>query len=133
MPATDMKQVGLTSAMCLAVLMVFVWPTSAAERSNDAAEQAKLAEAGRAIVKEKCARCHAVGTDDKSPHEKAPPFRDVVTRYPSENLAEALAEGIVAGHPDMPVVVFEPAEIEGFIAYLDSLAPPSKTPAPPAN
>lgn len=95
-------------------------------RSEDAAEQAKLAEIGLAIVKEKCARCHATGMDDKSPHEKAPPFRDVVTRYPSENLAEALAEGIVSGHPDMPVFVFEPVEIEGFIAYLDSLGPPEK-------
>ncbi len=114
------------------MLMVFAGVTAhtgasvAEERSTDAALQAKLAETGRAIVKEKCARCHATGLDDKSPHEKAPPFRDVATRYPSENLAEALAEGIVSGHPDMPVFIFEPEEIEGFIAYLDSLGPPEK-------
>lgn len=95
-------------------------------RSEDAAEQSKLAEAGLALVKQKCARCHAIGMDDKSAHASAPPFRDVVTRYPSENLAEALAEGIVSGHPDMPVFVFESEEIEGFIAYLDSLGPPEK-------
>jgi hypothetical protein len=45
----------------------------------------------------------------------------VVQRYPIENLAEALAEGIVSGHPDMPVIVFEPADIEAFLAYLDHL------------
>lgn len=100
-----------------------------AERSGSESEQQKLAEAGRVLVKEKCARCHATGMDDKSPHEKAPPFRDVVERYPSENLAEALAEGIVSGHPDMPVFIFEPNQIEGFIAYLDSLAPVQTSPA----
>lgn len=84
-------------------------------------QQQRVAE-GRAMVKEHCARCHAIGLDDKSPHEKAPPFRAVVERYPSENLAEALAEGIVAGHPDMPVWVMTPVQIEGFLAYLDSFA-----------
>lgn len=124
-----MKRLFVTATVVGAcfVAAVLALPTIVvAERTGDEAEQAKLAEAGLKIVQEKCARCHAIGMDDKSPHEKAPPFRDVVTRYPSENLAEALSEGIVSGHPDMPVFVFEPAEIEGFIAYLDSLAPPGK-------
>lgn len=123
-----MKRLRAKSLIIVAGLAV-LFPLSAATsggRSEDAAEQAKLAEIGREIVKEKCARCHATGMDDKSPHASAPPFRDVVTLYPSENLAEALAEGIVSGHPDMPVFVFKPQEIEGFIAYLDSLGPPEK-------
>ncbi len=77
---------------------------------------------GKALVEEKCAKCHAIGRDDTSPHEKAPPFRDVVEIYPSENLAEALAEGIVSGHPDMPVFKFEPPQIEAFLGYLNSLS-----------
>lgn len=76
---------------------------------------------GREIVTAKCGRCHAVGAEGQSTHAKAPPFRDVVKRYPVENLAEALAEGIVSGHPDMPVFVFEPEEIDGILAYLNSL------------
>ena len=111
---------------CIAAGLMVAMPHAAAERTGDAAEQARLATIGLKIVADKCARCHAIAMDDKSPHEKAPPFRDVVVRYPSENLAEALAEGIVSGHPDMPVFVFEPEEIEGFIAYLDSLGPPEK-------
>jgi mono/diheme cytochrome c family protein len=85
--------------------------------------QADEVEKGRAFATENCARCHAVGMADASPHPKAPPFRVVVERYPSENLAEALAEGIVSGHPDMPVFVLKPDEIEAFLAYLDSLGP----------
>lgn len=83
-------------------------------------DQADLVAKGRAIAVEKCSRCHAVGTSDKSAVEAAPPFRLVVERYPSEHLAEALAEGIVTRHPDMPVFVFDPPAIEAFLAYLDS-------------
>ena len=92
--------------------------------------QAEEIEKGRAFATANCARCHALGMDDASPHPKAPPFRVVVERYPSENLAEALAEGIVSGHPDMPVFVLKPEEIEAFLAYLDSLGPSTPAPAP---
>jgi mono/diheme cytochrome c family protein len=85
---------------------------------------------GRAIVKTNCARCHAIGKGDTSLHPEAPPFRMVVTRYAPDNLAEALAEGIVSGHPDMPEFVFQPAEIEAIVAYLNTLAPARE---PPAN
>lgn len=78
---------------------------------------------GRALLEANCARCHALGQDGASPHETAPPFRVVVTLYPPESLAEALAEGIVSGHPDMPEFVFKPPEIEAIIAYLGSLKP----------
>jgi cytochrome c len=100
----------------LAAAIVAIAPSTAF--ADDAAMIAK----GRALVEAKCARCHAIGREDKSPHEKAPPFRDVVEIYPSEDLAEALAEGIVSGHPDMPVFQFAPAEIEAFLGYLNSLA-----------
>ncbi len=53
----------------------------------------------------------------------APAFRDLASRYPIENLAEALAEGIVTGHPAMPVFTFEPREIDALLAYIGSLKP----------
>ena len=42
-------------------------------------------------------------------------------RYPVENLAEAVAEGIVSGHPTMPEFRLDPAEINDVIAYLKSI------------
>jgi mono/diheme cytochrome c family protein len=78
---------------------------------------------GRALLEANCKRCHAITMEDSSGHEEAPPFRVVVTRYPPEALAEALAEGIVSGHPDMPEFVFQPAEIEAILAYLGTLQP----------
>lgn len=87
----------------------------------------KLVEKGRAIVQQNCARCHAIGTTGESTHPKAPPFRIVVKRYPVEDLAEALAEGIVSGHPAMPEFVFQPPQISAILAYLDSLKAPLDT------
>ena len=81
---------------------------------------------GAAILQEKCSRCHATGSSDKSRHADAPPFREVVTRYPVETLAEALGEGIITGHPDMPVFVFEPEDIDGILSYLSTLLPEEK-------
>jgi mono/diheme cytochrome c family protein len=81
----------------------------------------ELLNKGRAIIEANCARCHAIGAEGASPHPQAPPFRVVVTRYPLGNLAEALAEGILTGHPDMPEFVFQPPEIEAILFYLDSL------------
>lgn len=95
-------------------------------RSSVYAADAGLVENGRAIVQEKCARCHAIGTTGKSPHPEALPFRFIVKRYPVEDLAEALAEGIVSGHPDMPVFAFEPAQINAILAYIDSLNRPAR-------
>ena len=60
-------------------------------------------------------------------HPEAPPFRTLSSRYPIEDLSESLAEGIVSGHPDMPIFVFSPADVEAIIEYLNSV---QEKPAP---
>ena len=55
------------------------------------------------------------------PHKEAPPFRTLSTKYPIDNLAESLAEGIVSGHPDMPIFVFSPHDVEAIIQYMKSI------------
>lgn len=86
---------------------------------------------GHAIAKAHCARCHAIERTGASPLGLAPPFRVLPQRYPVQYLAEALAEGIVTGHPAMPEFTFEPEEIGSLLAYIESLkgsgeAPPGK-------
>lgn len=80
-----------------------------------------LENEGRAIALNNCARCHAVERTGNSPVREAPPFRRLHERYPVDMLAEALAEGITVGHPDMPRFELEPPQIEALIAYLKSL------------
>ncbi len=78
-------------------------------------------ERGRALAAALCSRCHAVDAAGASPLPEAPPFRTLEALYPVESLAEALAEGLVAGHPAMPEVQLEPAAIADFLAYLGAL------------
>jgi mono/diheme cytochrome c family protein len=76
---------------------------------------------GEALLTRNCSRCHAVGPAGASPLPNAPAFRTLGTRYPIESLEEALGEGIVAGHPDMPEMSFDAGEVGAIIDYLSSI------------
>ena len=78
-------------------------------------------EAGQTLAETRCARCHAVGRDGASPVDAAPAFRHLGRKWPVGNLAEALAEGIVVGHPVMPAFAFSPPEIEDFLGWLQAI------------
>ncbi len=78
---------------------------------------------GQAFAEANCARCHAIGREGDSPLAEAPPFRDLHTLYPIESLAEAFAEGIVTGHPDMPEFELDAQQIDDVLSYLKSLSP----------
>ena len=79
---------------------------------------------GHDLLRENCASCHAIDAVSASPEPKAPPFRDVLKKYEPSVLEEALAEGIVTGHEQMPQFVFEPEQIAAIVAYLDTLKAP---------
>ncbi len=76
---------------------------------------------GETLVTRDCSRCHAVGRTGPSRHPEAPPFRTLGARYPIESLEEALGEGIISGHPDMPEFAFTAADVGAIIAYLKSI------------
>jgi len=79
---------------------------------------------GREIAEAACADCHAVGRSGASPKPEAPLFRELGRKYPVESLEEALAEGVVVGHPGMPQVKMNEAEIGAFLAWLKSIQTP---------
>lgn len=83
--------------------------------------RAAAVDQGEGMLTKNCARCHAIGTTGESALDKAPPFRQIVTRYPLENLAESMAEGLTTGHADMPEFEFTPDEIDAILAYLEKL------------
>ncbi len=85
------------------------------------AQGAADVEAGRKLAETHCSRCHAIGDEGASLMQGAPPLRDIKLRYPVDDLAEALAEGMETAHPQMPVFTFSPEEIDDLLAYLDSL------------
>ena len=101
-------------------------PAEPAERPDGAFEntESERLGQGRAIAENICSTCHAIGLEGASPHRDAIPFRDLSKNYPIEDLAEPLAEGIMVGHPDMPVFAFEPDHIDSLIAYIESIQTP---------
>ncbi len=82
---------------------------------------ASSAEQGKRLALTYCARCHAIDKVSQSRLKIAPPFRTLHERYPVEMLEEALAEGIVTGHPDMPEFRFDGDQIGDLIAFLKTL------------
>jgi mono/diheme cytochrome c family protein len=76
---------------------------------------------GEMLLARNCASCHAVGRAGASKHRLAPPFRELGRNYAVESLQEALAEGLITGHPDMPEFKFEPADVGAIIAYLKAI------------
>jgi mono/diheme cytochrome c family protein len=76
---------------------------------------------GELLLTRNCARCHAIGPIGASPHPAAPPFRTLSRKYKIEGIAEALAEGLSTGHPDMPEFVFAPEDVGAIIDYLQSI------------
>lgn len=77
--------------------------------------------AGQTLAESRCAHCHAVGRTGDSPIAAAPAFRHLGRKWPVENMAEALAEGIVVGHPAMPTFAFSPPEIDDFLGWLEAI------------
>ncbi len=93
-------------------------PKDAVEASQSKAE---LINRGQGIAEAACASCHAIGLNDTSQHAEAPAFRTIGQKYSVWTLDEALAEGIMVGHPDMPVWELIPDDIEGLLTYMESI------------
>ena len=76
---------------------------------------------GRALSETNCAECHAIGADDQSAHDEAPPFRGLLKRYPVDALEEAFAHSIATGHPDMPEFLATPEQVDAIVGYIESI------------
>ena len=99
------------SGILVAVALLSTMSSAAAENPQQ----------GKRLALTYCARCHAIDKVSPSPLRIAPPFRTLHERYPVEMLQEALAEGIVTGHPTMPQFSFDADQVGDFIAFLKTL------------
>lgn len=102
-------------AAALTLLVTFSVPVSAQE--YDPVKQ------GHELVTMYCADCHATEATGASPFPTAPQFRDLHLRYDVELLSEALVEGIVTAHPEMPQFELDPDQAAAIVAYLKTLEP----------
>jgi cytochrome c len=89
--------------------------------SVSAQDRPAMLKRGESLLTKNCARCHATGKAGVSPHPSAPAFRTLSRKYPIDGLQEALGEGLLVGHPDMPEFIFESEDVGAIIAYLKSI------------
>jgi cytochrome c len=89
--------------------------------ATGAQAQSDLRARGSLLTQRYCASCHAVKRTGQSPNPAAPAFRDLNMRYRIDDLGEALAEGILTGHPTMPEFKFPPRDVAAVLAYLKSI------------
>jgi cytochrome c len=114
MNQTLLTQENLMRPLSLGVYLAFL--TSAA-----AAADITTLRRGESLLERNCSRCHAIGSDGESRHPQAPWFRTLGKRYPVEFLEEALGEGIISGHPDMPEFRFSGEDVGAIVMYLKSI------------
>ena len=90
--------------------------------SVDATDSSELSTRGKAILQQKCGRCHAVEAAGDIPLNIAPPMRDIYSRFAPRELKAELLEGMVSRHKEMPQIEFSEEDVDAILAYLYSLA-----------
>ena len=101
----------LRAAMiCLAVLV-----------PGAARAEGGLAGFGQDIAQRLCASCHAIGQAERSPLAIAPAFRHIEFRVDLSEMTQKLQEGIIGGHPEMPVFKLTEPEARALVAYMRSI------------
>ncbi len=94
---------------------LFLTPIAAAQTTSTSDP---LFDRGMALVSHNCGRCHAVKGDGASSHRQAPPFRNLLQRYPIDALEESFIDEIYSQHPDMPVFEVTPEQLDAILYYI---------------
>ena len=89
--------------------------------ASNAATTSQLRSRGKALLQEKCGRCHAVGAVGRSALKGAPPMRTIYARFAPRELQAELREGMVSRHRDMPQIDFSDEDVDAILAYLYGL------------
>ena len=76
---------------------------------------------GRALLKEYCASCHAIGKAGRSPMQSAVPFRVLGRSFDFDEFPRLLRRGISSTHPAMPEFKFNDDDAQAVTAYLRSI------------
>jgi cytochrome c len=103
------------------VSLAFLLLASTSLGQSSAERPVGRVEQGRALAQQNCQSCHAIGRTGQSPNSSAPVFRHLAHKYPIDNLSESFAEGVLIGHSVMPQFEFEPEQVQGLMAYLQSI------------
>jgi cytochrome c len=105
----------------LTIILPLVASLLALSILGSAAQAQDPARHGRALLKEFCASCHAIGRADKSPVLGAPPLRVLGRSFDLDEFPRLLRRGISSSHPAMPEFKFGEDDASAVTAYLRSI------------
>ena len=80
-----------------------------------------LVRLGQDLAQQLCATCHAIGAAERSPLPIAPAFRHIEPRVDLSEMTQKLQEGIIGGHPEMPVFKLTEPQARALVAYMRSI------------
>jgi cytochrome c len=75
----------------------------------------------KAMLEEMCGRCHAVGTNGRSPNPLAPAFRTFGEKLYDTDMVQRLQDGLTTIHPDMPTFRFNAHDAAAAVNYLRAI------------
>ncbi len=102
----------MTTAMRAVIVLMVLIATAGAQEP---------AERGRQLAEKMCAHCHAIGKWERSPLANAPPFRQLEARVDFEDLQQRLQDGVISGHPAMPMFIFSAEDARVLVIYLRTM------------
>jgi mono/diheme cytochrome c family protein len=97
------------------------------------ANLAPAVERGAEVAQARCASCHAVALEARSPSPDAPLFRVLSRLYSAQDLQTKLTDISEHGHFEMPAVTLREDEIEDVAAYIQSLDGGATASPPPTT
>ena len=109
-----MKRLPRTFPPLIACALALSFPGSAVQAQDPSRH-------GRAILKEFCGDCHAIGKTGKSRQPSALPFRLLGRSFDLDQLPRLLERGISSGHPNMPEFKFSEDDARAVRAYLQTI------------
>jgi cytochrome c len=75
----------------------------------------------KAMLEEMCGRCHAVGTNGRSPNPLAPAFRTFGEKLYDTDMVQRLQDGLTTIHPEMPTFRFNAHDAAAAVNYLRAI------------
>lgn len=121
----------LTIGLFLAGGSALAWTPKGSSSVEPAVEPA--VERGAQLAQERCASCHAVALEARSPEHDAPQFRVLSRVYSRQDLVRKLDDIAANGHFEMPPVALREDEMQDIAAYISTLDGGAGEAVPPST
>jgi len=103
------------------IIILVIVPMLAFSALESTAQAQDPAQRGRALLKEFCASCHAIGKTGNSPMRGALPFRMLSRSFDLDQFPRLLERGLSSSHPTMPEFKFSGRDARAATAYLRTI------------